>query len=98
MADDKHPQTDLRRLLTTLFLRQQFWIVKKVPQEPAQLPHRFLSTVETTHDGLTGGGTWFKDREPEDVEGLVRVPAELGAIDAHKEDAGGKFWPRIAGR
>jgi hypothetical protein len=84
-------------LLIDLFVGQKFRVIEEIAQEPAQLPHRLLRAVETTHDGLTGQTTGFKDREAEDVERFVGVPAELGAIDAHEEDPVGNLRTRIAG-
>jgi len=79
-------------LLIDLFLGQQFRVIEKVPQEPAELPHCFLCAVKTARDGLTGGGTRFKDKESEDIEWLVGVPAELGTIDPDEEYAVGNLW------
>src|SRR5271169_1970431 len=83
-------------LLVNLFVGQKFRVIEKVPQKPAQFPHRLLGTVETTDNGLTTEGTWFKDRESQDIERFVGTPAELGAIDPDEEDAVGNFWTRIA--
>jgi hypothetical protein len=83
-------------LLIDLFVGEQFRVIEKVPQKPAQLPHRFLRAIQSAHNGLTRGGTWFKDVESEDVERFVSVPAELGAIDAHEEDLVGNLRTRIA--
>ena len=76
---------------------QKFRVIEKIPQEPAQLPHRLLRAVETTHDGLTGQCPGLENGEAEDVEGFVGVPAELGAIDAHEKDPVGNLRTRIAG-
>jgi hypothetical protein len=35
-----------------LFVREEFWVIEKVAQEPAQFPHRFLGAVQTADDGL----------------------------------------------
>jgi hypothetical protein len=78
-------------------MRQQFRVIEKIPQEPAQLPHCFLSAVETTHNRLSGQRTGFKDGESKDVERFVGMPAELGTIDANEKDTVGNFWPRITG-
>jgi hypothetical protein len=76
---------------------QKFRVIEEIAQEPAQLPHRFLSAIETTDDGLPGGGTGFKDAEPEEVEGFMGMPAELGAINPNEEDPVGNLRTRIAG-
>ena len=39
----------------------------------------------------------FEDGEAENLEGLLGVPTELGAIDADEEDAVRNFRTRIAG-
>src|SRR5271169_2449748 len=67
MADLDDTAESGQSLLVDLFVGQKFRVIKEIPQEPAQLPHRLLGTVETTHDGLTGGGTRFKDGGSEDV-------------------------------
>jgi len=85
-------------LLVDLFVGQQFRVIEKIPQEPAQLPHRFLRAVETTHDGLTGQGAGLENGESEDVERFMGVPAELGAINPNEEDAVGNLRTRIADR
>ena len=89
MADLDDTAESGQRLFVDLFVGQQFWVVEKISQEPSQLPHRFLGAVETSNNGLPGGGTRFKDAESEDIERFAGVPAELGAIDANEEDAVG---------
>jgi hypothetical protein len=84
-------------LLIDLFVGQKFRVIEKIPQEPAQLPHRFLRAVEPTDNGLTGQSAGLDDRESEEVERLAGMPAELGAIDAHKKDAVENLGTRIAG-
>src|ERR1035441_6024083 len=61
-----HSVTDLddaaesgQSLLIDLFVGQKFRVIEEIPQEPAQLPHRFLRAVETTHNGLPGLGAGF---------------------------------------
>jgi hypothetical protein len=80
-----------------LFVGQKFRVIEKIPQEPAQFPHRFLGAIKATHDGLPGQSAGLENRESEDIEGFVGVPAELGAIDPNEEDAVGNLRTRIAG-
>ena len=84
-------------LFIDLLVGQQFRVIKKIPQEPAQLPQRFLRAVEPADNGLTGQSAGLDDGESEDVERFVGMPAELGAIDANEEDTVGNFRTRIAG-
>ena len=44
--------------------------------------------------GKDGG---LNDREAENIERLLRVPAELGSIDTDKEDSIRNIGPRITG-
>jgi hypothetical protein len=97
VADLDHAAESGQSLLIDLLVSEQFRVIEEIAQEPAQLPHRLLGAVKATHDGLTGGGTWFKDVESEDVERFVGMPAELGAIDAHEENAVRNLRPRIPG-
>src|ERR1039457_4993777 len=97
MADLHHAAESGQSLLIDLFVGQQFRVIEEIPQEPAQLPHRFLRAVETTHDGLPCGGTRFKDGESEDIERFVGMPAELGTINPNEEDPVGNLRTRIAG-
>ena len=85
-------------LLIDLFVGQKFRVIEKIPQEPAQLPHRLLRAVEPTDNGLTGQSAGLEYGESEDVERFVGMPAELGAVDANQEDAVGNLGTRIAGR
>ena len=98
MADLDDAAESGQSLLVDLFVGQQFRVIEKIPQEPAQLPHRLLRAVEPADDGLTGQSAGLDDGESEDVERFVGMPAELGAIDANEEDAVGNFGTRIAGR
>jgi hypothetical protein len=84
-------------LLVDLLVGEKFRVIEKVPQEPAELPHRFLGAVEPTDDGLPGQCARFYDRESKDVKRLAGVPAELGAIDPNEEDPIGNFRTSIAG-
>lgn len=97
MADFDHAAESGQCLFVDLLVGEKFRIIEKIPQKPAQLPHRFLRAVETPHDGLPGQDVGFENGEPEDVEGFVGVPAELGAIDANEEDSVGNLRARIAG-
>jgi hypothetical protein len=97
VADLDYTAESGQSLLIDLFVGQKFRVIEKIPQEPAQLLDRLLCAVKTTHDGLTGGGTGFKDREPEEVEGFMGMPAELGAINPNEEDPVGNLRTRIAG-
>ena len=53
MADLDDAPESKQSLLIDLFVGQKFRIIEKIPQEPAQLPHRFLRAVEPTDNGLT---------------------------------------------
>ena len=97
MADLDDTAESGQSLLVDLFVGQQFWVVAKISQEPSQLPHRFLGAVETSNNGLPGGGTRFKDGESEDVERFVGMPTELSAINANEEDPVGNLRTGIAG-
>src|ERR1035441_3343882 len=84
-------------LFIDLFVGQKFRVIKKIPQEPAQHPHRFWGAVETTDNRLPGGRNRFKDGESKDIERFMGMATELGAIDANEEDPVGDLRTRIAG-
>src|ERR1039457_4216731 len=97
MADLDHAAESGQSLLVDLFVGQKFRVIEKIAQEPAELPHRLLGTVETTANRLSGQCPGLKNGESKDVERFVGVPAELGAIDAHEEDPVRNLRTRIAG-
>src|ERR1017187_10521629 len=74
-------------LVVDLFVGQKFRVIQKIPQEPAELPHRLLRAVETTDNRLPDDGTRFNDGEAEDIERFAGMPAELGTINPNEEDA-----------
>jgi len=78
-------------LLVDLFMRQEFRIIEKIAEEPAELPHRFLRAVKTTDDGVPGQTMWLNNGESENVEGSCGVPAELGVINPNEVDAVGNL-------
>src|ERR1700690_2104705 len=98
MADLDDAAKSGESLLIDLFVGQQFRVIEKIPQEPAQLPHRFLRAVEPADNGLTGQSAGLEYGESEDVERFVGMPAELGAVDLNQKDAVGNLGTRIAGR
>ena len=57
-----------------------------------------LAPVAVADNGQTGHCARLDDRESQDVERFVGMPAELGALDAHKIDAVGHLGTRITGR
>ena len=52
----------IKAFSSTCSWAQKLWVIEEVPQEPAQLPHRFLRAVEPTHDGMPGQSPGLKDR------------------------------------
>ena len=56
-----------------------------------------IATEPQREDRQRGECPGLENGQSEDVERFVGVPAELGAIDAHEEDAVGNFRTRIAG-
>ena len=96
MADLDHTAETRESLFVDLLVSQHFRIVEKVAQKPAQLPHRLLCAVEASDDRSMGENVGLEDREAENIEGLLRVPTELGAIDPDKEDSIWNLGSRIA--
>ena len=52
VADLDDTAKSRQSFLIDLFVCEKFRVVQKVPQEPTQLPHRFLCAVQTADDGL----------------------------------------------
>ncbi len=97
MADLDDTSESGQSLLIDLFVGQKFRVIEKISQKPAQLPHRLLGTVEPADNRLPGQCPGLDHREPENVERLAGMPAELSAIDAHKIDTVGDLRTRIVG-
>ena len=98
MADLDDTAESGQSLLIDLFVGQKFRVIEKIPQEPAQLPHRLLGAVEPADNGLPRQCPGLNHREPENVKRLAGMPAELATIDAHKIDTVGDLRMRIVGR
>jgi hypothetical protein len=84
-------------LFVDLLVREELWILEEIAQEPAELPHRFLGTVETSDDRQSRQLLRFNDRETKYVKRFVGVPAELSSIDADEVHAIGNLGTGIAG-
>jgi hypothetical protein len=97
VADLDYTAESGQSLLIDLFVGQKFRVIEKIPQEPAQLSHRLLGAVKTTHDGLPGQCPGLENGESEDVERFVGMPTVLGAIDANEEDPVWNLRTGIAG-
>ena len=81
MADLDHSPESGQTLIVDLVLAEQFGVVAKVTQKPVQLPQRFRRAIEASGDALAGIQLGLDDREPEEVIGLLCLPAMLRFID-----------------
>jgi hypothetical protein len=98
VANLDHPAKSRQSFLIDLFVGEKVRVIEKVAQEPTQLPHRFLCAVQSADDGLARQRTRFEDGEVKDLKRLLRVPAELRAIDTDEEDTIGNLGQGIASR
>src|SRR5215813_13149895 len=98
MADLDHADQSAQSSLFNFALAQELRIVKEIPQEPAQLPHRLGSAVQAPGNRISGKRLRFKDRELQGVERLLGMPTILGTLDADEVDAIGNGDPRFLPR
>ena len=89
VADLDHAAESGEGLLVDLVASEQVRVVEEIAQEPAELPQSFRGAIHAPGDDPPSEFARLKDGEPQDVEGLRRMPAVLGAIDANKEHAVG---------
>ena len=88
------PQVD-QGLVLDLVLSEQFRVITKVTQEPAQLPHGSGRAIQATGHEAPGQMFGLQDGEADLVIGLLFVPPILGPIDPDQEDP---VWNRVNGR
>jgi hypothetical protein len=74
------------RFFINLVPGEQFCVVTKVVEKPAEFPQRAIRTVEATGEGerLMGGG--LQDAEAQRKERFLRMPAIGSPFDADQED------------
>ena len=82
-------------VLVDLVLAQQFGVIEKIPQEPAQLPHCLRRAVETADDRAPGEPLGFKDGKSKHIKALLGLPAMLSMIDPDEKHAVGNLRMRI---
>src|SRR5271165_6948657 len=70
-----------------LVLTQQFGVIEKIPQEPAQLPHRLGGAVKAADDGPARERFGFQDGEPQQIKALLGLPAVLSTVEPDEKYA-----------
>src|SRR5208283_307437 len=74
------------RLFIDLIPSEQFRVVSKIPQEPAEFPKRAFGAVEAPGEGkcfMRGG---LQDAKAQGKEGLLGMPAIGGPLDTDQEE------------
>ena len=74
-------------LLIHLVSAEQIRVVAEIPQKPIQFPERLLGAVESSGNLAGGEVLGLEDREAEDEERFLRMPAIVGPIHANQEHA-----------
>ena len=95
VADLHDPDQAAQGSLVDFVLAQQFGVIEKIPQEPAQLPHRLGGAVETADDRAPGKWLGLENGEPEQIKALLGLPAMLRTIEPDEKYAVGNLGVRI---
>jgi hypothetical protein len=66
---------------------EEFNVVTKVPQEPAELPQGALGAVEAPGEANCFMGDGLQDAEAQDKEGLLGMPAIGCPFDPNQEES-----------
>src|SRR5262252_8430607 len=85
MADLYHASKTMERFFVDLLVGDKLGIVQKIPQEPAQLPHRLLRAVEPTDNRLSQIILGLENSESKDIERFLGVPSIVSRIDSNQE-------------
>jgi hypothetical protein len=91
MADLNQAAQTEQGALINLVPGQQFGVIVKVAQEPAQFPQGFYGAVQSAGDDMAGERAWFKNGQPAYVKLLASVPMVLGPIYTYQVNAIGNF-------
>ncbi len=78
-------------LFIHLVSTEQVGVIAEIPQEPIQFPQGLLGAIEPPRNFARGKFLRLQDGETENEEGLLRVPAIIGSVHAHQEDAFQEF-------
>ena len=97
MADLHDAAESGKRLLVDLFASEHVRIVEEIAEEPAELPKSFSGAINPPRNHPPSKLVWFEDGESQDVEGLRRMPAVLGSVDADQENAIGHLVGGVSG-
>ena len=65
--------------LVDLITPERFGVITEVAQEPAEFPQCFRSAIETARNGASGAFLGLNDREAQNVERFLSMPAILGS-------------------
>jgi hypothetical protein len=67
-------------------MAQQFGIVTKVPEKPAEFPERLFGAVQPPNESPLFNRFWFQDCKSELEKGLLRLPTEESAINPNQKE------------
>jgi len=73
--------------LVDLVPAEQIGVIAEVPEEPTQFPQSSGSGVKPTGDRPAGVLLGLEDAQAQGEEGLLRMPAVLGALNPNQEEA-----------
>ena len=71
-----------------------FGVVAEVAEEPGELPQGFRRAIHTAGNSVSRERLWLKDGEAQEVIGFLGVPAILGPVHTHQEQAVGNIARR----
>src|SRR5579864_2763837 len=74
-------------LLVDFILKEQFWGVEEIAQEPAQLPDSTCTAEQPPGDQATGQLLRFEHGKAQGIEGILPVSAVLSAVNTDQVDA-----------
>jgi hypothetical protein len=83
-----HSDESRHRSFINLIAAEQFWIVAKISQEPAQLPQSLVRTEDSSRNYSPVPRSRFQNGEAEKIERFLGMPSILRFLDAHQINAG----------
>jgi hypothetical protein len=75
VADLDHTAEPGQGFLIHLLVPEQIVVIEKIAQEPAELPKCLRSAIEPPGDNAPSKFVGFEDRQPQDVERFLGMPA-----------------------